>query len=263
MLGRPVTVNGTPILEWLDRQFVDVRRQRRRAQSNKLQGNITVTVAKRLSNGNLVVRGQKWIAHQPGPRVRAHPGRRPPDRHRSPTTPSVSYKVADATISYGGQGTLADANQAWAGSRASSTPRGRRSEQDDLMDAVSSSRLIAHCAICAASFLLLASPASAERVKDLASVRVCAATSWSGYGLVVGLDGTGDQTSQAPFTIQSIKNMLAQFGVTIPANANPQLKNVAAVTVNADLPPFAKPGQTIDVTVSSIGNAQACAAARC
>ena len=76
-----------------------------------------------------------------------------------------------------------------------------------------------------------------------------------GYGLVVGLDGTGDQTSQAPFTIQSIKNMLAKFGVTIPPNANPQLKNVAAVTVTADLPAFSKPGQTIDVTVSSIGNA--------
>jgi flagellar P-ring protein FlgI len=76
-----------------------------------------------------------------------------------------------------------------------------------------------------------------------------------GYGLVVGLDGTGDQTSQAPFTIQSIKNMLTRFGVTIPPNANPQLKNVAAVTVTADLPPFSKPGQKIDVTVSSIGNA--------
>ena len=77
-----------------------------------------------------------------------------------------------------------------------------------------------------------------------------------GYGLVVGLAGTGDQTSQAPFTIQSIKNMLIRYGITIPANANPQLKNVAAVTVHADLPPFAKTGQPIDVTVSSIGNAQ-------
>ncbi len=76
-----------------------------------------------------------------------------------------------------------------------------------------------------------------------------------GYGLVVGLDGTGDQTTQAPFTVQSIVNMLAKFGVTIPSNVNPQLKNVAAVTVTAELPPFSKPGQTIDVTVASIGNA--------
>lgn len=98
-------------------------------------------------------------------------------------------------------------------------------------------------------------PAHAERVKDIASVAGVRPNQLVGYGLVVGLDGTGDQTSQAPFTIQSIKNMLAKFGVTIPSNVNPQLKNVAAVTVHAELPPFAKPGQTIDVTVSSIGNA--------
>ena len=95
----------------------------------------------------------------------------------------------------------------------------------------------------------------AERVKDLANVAGVRGNQLIGYGLVVGLDGTGDQTSQAPFTIQSIRNMLAKFGVTIPANVNPQLKNVAAVTVYADLTAFAKPGQTIDVTVNSIGNA--------
>jgi flagellar P-ring protein FlgI len=95
----------------------------------------------------------------------------------------------------------------------------------------------------------------AERVKDLATVSGVRGNQLVGYGLVVGLDGTGDQTSQAPFTIQSIKNMLAKFGVTIPPNANPQLKNVAAVTVTADLPPFSKAGQTIDITVSSMGNA--------
>ena len=95
----------------------------------------------------------------------------------------------------------------------------------------------------------------AERVKDLASVSGVRGNQLVGYGLVVGLNGTGDQTSQAPFTIQSIINMLAKFGVTIPPNTNPQLKNVAAVTVHAELPPFSKAGQTIDVTVSSIGNA--------
>jgi flagellar P-ring protein precursor FlgI len=98
-------------------------------------------------------------------------------------------------------------------------------------------------------------PVRAERIKDIASVNGVRTNQLVGYGLVVGLDGTGDQTSQAPFTIQSITNMLAKFGVTIPANANPQLKNVAAVTVTADLPPFSKPGQTIDITVASIGNA--------
>ncbi len=107
----------------------------------------------------------------------------------------------------------------------------------------------------AALALVASAGAHAERVKDLASVAGVRGNQLVGYGLVVGLDGTGDQTSQAPFTIQSIRNMLAKFGVTIPANVNPQLKNVAAVTVRADLPPFSKPGQTIDITVDSIGNA--------
>jgi flagellar P-ring protein precursor FlgI len=96
----------------------------------------------------------------------------------------------------------------------------------------------------------------AERIKDLASVAGVRSNQLIGYGLVVGLDGTGDQTSQAPFTVQSLKNMLAQLGVVVPANVNPQLKNVAAVIVNTELPPFSKPGQTIDVTVSSIGNSK-------
>jgi flagellar P-ring protein precursor FlgI len=110
-------------------------------------------------------------------------------------------------------------------------------------------------ALCAATLLLaVATAARAERVKDLATVQGVRNNQLIGYGLVVGLDGTGDQTSQAPFTIQSIKNMLMRFGVTIPAGTNPQLKNVAAVMVHADLPPFAKPGQSIDITVSSIGN---------
>lgn len=105
------------------------------------------------------------------------------------------------------------------------------------------------------ALLLVTGTARAERVEDLASVAGVRSNQLIGYGLVVGLDGTGDQTSQTPFTIQSIENMLAKFGVTVPSNANPMLKNVAAVTVHATLPPFAKPGQTIDVTVSSIGNA--------
>lgn len=97
---------------------------------------------------------------------------------------------------------------------------------------------------------------NAERIKDIASVAGVRENQLIGYGLVVGLDGTGDQTSQTPFTIQSLKNMLIQLGVTIPDNINPQLKNVAAVMVQANLPPFAKVGQAIDVTVSSLGNAK-------
>lgn len=96
--------------------------------------------------------------------------------------------------------------------------------------------------------------ASAERIKDLADIAGVRSNPLIGYGLVVGLDGTGDQTSQAPFTVQSLKAMLTQLGVTIPAGVNPQLKNVAAVAIHAELPAFAKPGQKIDITVSSIGN---------
>ena len=102
--------------------------------------------------------------------------------------------------------------------------------------------------------LLRAGSAHAERIKDLADVAGVRSNPLVGYGLVVGLDGTGDQTSQAPFTVQSLKSMLSQLGVTVPAGVNPQLKNVAAVAIHAELPAFAKPGQKIDVTVSSIGN---------
>jgi flagellar P-ring protein precursor FlgI len=110
-------------------------------------------------------------------------------------------------------------------------------------------------ALCAA--LLGAMPlAQAERLKDLASIAGVRENQLSGYGLVVGLDGTGDQTSQTPFTVQSIRAMLQQKGVNLPSGMQLQLKNVAAVMVTASLPAFAQPGQTIDVTVSSIGNAK-------
>lgn len=98
--------------------------------------------------------------------------------------------------------------------------------------------------------------ASAERVKDLASVLGVRDNQLLGYGLVVGLDGSGDQTTQTPFTVQSTISMLAQMGVTLPPGTSLQLKNVAAVTVTAVLPAFARPGQTIDITASSIGNAK-------
>jgi flagellar P-ring protein precursor FlgI len=98
--------------------------------------------------------------------------------------------------------------------------------------------------------------AHAARVKDLAQVQGVRTNQLVGYGLVVGLNGTGDQTSQAPFTVQSLTNMLAQLGVTVPSNVTPQLKNVAAVAVHAVLPAFVKPGETIDITVNSIANAK-------
>jgi len=98
--------------------------------------------------------------------------------------------------------------------------------------------------------------ANAERIRDLTSVQGVRANSLMGYGLVVGLDGTGDQTMQAPFTGQSLSNMLSQLGITVPPGTNMQLKNIAAVMVTAELPPFARSGDKIDIVVSSLGNAK-------
>src|SRR6201994_1951297 len=105
------------------------------------------------------------------------------------------------------------------------------------------------CLFTAAALAAAAPGARAERIKDMAQVQGVRTNQLVGYGLVVGLDSTGDQTSQAPFTVQSLNNMLAQLGVTIPPNVTPQLKNVAAVAVHAVLPAFVKPGQTIHITV--------------
>jgi flagellar P-ring protein precursor FlgI len=98
--------------------------------------------------------------------------------------------------------------------------------------------------------------AQAERLKDIASLAGVRSNPLVGYGLVVGLDGTGDQTTQTPFTAQSFKSMLKQFGIVVPEGMAMQLKNVAAVAVHAELPAFSKPGQAIDITVSSIGNSK-------
>ncbi len=103
---------------------------------------------------------------------------------------------------------------------------------------------------------LALSPAHAQRVKDLTQIQGVRNNQLVGYGLVVGLDGTGDQTTQTPFTIQSLTSMLAQLGVQLPAGVQLQLKNIAAAMVTANLPPFARQGSQIDVTVSSLGNAK-------
>ena len=99
-------------------------------------------------------------------------------------------------------------------------------------------------------------PAHAARLKDLAAVQGVRSNPLVGYGLVVGLDGTGDQTTQAPFTTQSLNAMLQQMGITVPPGTSMQLRNVAAVMVTAQLPPFAQPGQALDVVVSSLANAK-------
>ncbi|MCQ4347299.1 flagellar basal body P-ring protein FlgI [Pseudomonas stutzeri] len=102
----------------------------------------------------------------------------------------------------------------------------------------------------------LAGAAQAERLRDLAEFAGVRSNALVGYGLVVGLDGSGDQTMQAPFTGQSLTNMLSQLGITVPPGTNMQLRNIAAVMVTAELPAFTRPGQQLDVVVSSVGNAR-------
>jgi flagellar P-ring protein precursor FlgI len=97
------------------------------------------------------------------------------------------------------------------------------------------------------------STAHAERIKDITSIAGVRSNQLIGYGLVVGLDGTGDK---APFTTQTFRNMMAEFGITIPNGVDPKLKNVAAVSITAEMPAFSKPGQRLDITVSSLGNAK-------
>ena len=100
---------------------------------------------------------------------------------------------------------------------------------------------------------MLMSTANAERIKDITTIAGVRTNPLIGYGLVVGLDGTGDI---APFPTQTFKNMMADFGITIPNGMDPKLKNVAAVAITAEMPAFSKPGQHLDITVSSLGNAK-------
>lgn len=109
---------------------------------------------------------------------------------------------------------------------------------------------------CVVASTVMPLDVDAARVKEVASVQGVRPNQLVGYGLVVGLDGTGDQTTQTPFTSQSVNSMLAQLGVTVPPGTSMQLRNVAAVMVTATLPPFAQPGQQVDVVVSSLGNAR-------
>lgn len=108
--------------------------------------------------------------------------------------------------------------------------------------------------IISASYIFSAKAFSA-RIKDITSIAGVRDNQLVGYGLVVGLDGTGDRTNQAPFTNQTFTNMLLDFGIRMPNSASTLLKNVAAVAISATLPPFARNGQKLDVTVLSIGNA--------
>jgi flagellar P-ring protein precursor FlgI len=117
-------------------------------------------------------------------------------------------------------------------------------------------RLLAH--LCLALCLTSTGLAHAVRIKEVATVEGVRSNQLTGFGLIVGLDGTGDQTTQMPYTTQGLSNYLQQLGITLTATslAQLQMKNVAAVLVTAQLPAFARPGQLLDVNVSSLGNAK-------
>ncbi|MDP1656547.1 MAG: flagellar basal body P-ring protein FlgI [Hylemonella sp.] len=106
--------------------------------------------------------------------------------------------------------------------------------------------------------MLAGGSAMAGRIKEIASIDGVRSNQLTGFGLVIGLDGTGDQTTQMPYTTQGMNNYLQQLGITLPSDviSRLQFKNVAAVLVTAQLPAFARPGQMVDVTVSSMGNAK-------
>lgn len=101
-----------------------------------------------------------------------------------------------------------------------------------------------------------AAQVQAARIKDLADIAGVRSNQLLGYGLVVGLDGSGDKDNAAPYTMQSLRSMLTQLGIVVPPGVKLKPKNVAAVSIHAELPPFAKNGQRIDVTISSIGDAK-------
>ena len=104
--------------------------------------------------------------------------------------------------------------------------------------------------------LILSSVAKAERIKDIASLQGVRDNQLLGYGLVVGLNGSGDKVSSSPFVEQSLKSLLSQLGVVVPPGTSLNPKNVAAVIVHSSLPSFAKAGQKLDITVSSIGDSK-------
>ena len=115
-------------------------------------------------------------------------------------------------------------------------------------------RALVSALLLAFAALLAAAPAHAERVRDLGSFDGVRPNQLTGYGIVVGLDGTGDDNFE--YVTQAMRGVSGRLGLTLPPGVSPGLKNAAAVIITAELPPFAKPGQTIDVTVSSIANAK-------
>jgi flagellar P-ring protein precursor FlgI len=125
-----------------------------------------------------------------------------------------------------------------------------------LINSKRSSLLVLTALLMTGQFLFLSQATAQQRIKEIASVAGERPNQLIGYGLVVGLDGSGDQTTQSPFTLQSTLAMLQSLGVAIPPGVSAQTRNIAAVMVTSELPALARPGQKVDLTISSIGNAK-------
>lgn len=129
---------------------------------------------------------------------------------------------------------------------------GRRMKKSGA--STSSARTVLGFVAALLATLILAQPVAAERIKDLGNFQGIRTNQLTGYGIVVGLPGTGDDNLE--YTVQSMKGVTARFGLALPPGVNPALKNAAVVLVTAELPAFAKPGQKLDITVSSMGKAK-------
>jgi flagellar P-ring protein precursor FlgI len=130
----------------------------------------------------------------------------------------------------------------------------RSSEKKKGSPSTGSGRTVRVIAAALGALTLFAAPAHGERVKDLGSFQGLRTNQLTGYGIVVGLAGTGDDSLE--YSTQGMKGVAARFGLSLPPGLNPALKNAAAVMVTAELPPFAKPGQRLDITVSAMGKAK-------
>ena len=205
-------------------------------------------VARVLPNGNLMVQGEKWLALNKGEEfIQLRGIVRPQDISATNTIPSTL--VADARISYGGTGVIDRANSPGWFSKFFNSPLNPFKEIAMLKRSILQMSkpifvtAVGYLVLVLALSAVLTNDARAERIKDIAMVEGARSNQLVGFGLVVGLDGTGDQVTQTPFTIQAARSMLQQFGVNLPPGINPQTKNMASVMVTAELPPFAKPGQ--------------------
>jgi flagellar P-ring protein FlgI len=108
--------------------------------------------------------------------------------------------------------------------------------------------------VALAALMVFAAPAHAVRIKDLGAFQGVRPNQLTGYGIVVGLAGTGDDNLE--YATQAMGGVASRFGITLPPGVNPALKNAAAVMVTAELPAFARPGQRLDVTISALGRAR-------